>query len=75
MKLKFQVRFWRQVALVRESLSLTLLHDPQLGQYDKAIDYDQQSLAIAREIKDRRTESIALKRLEEAYKAIGQVKP
>ena len=42
-----------------------------LGNYAKAIDYGQQSLAIAREIKDREGEGNALVTLGNAYESLG----
>jgi len=43
-----------------------------LGQYQKAIEFHQQSLAIAREIGDRFGESRSLNTLGLAYKSLGQ---
>jgi tetratricopeptide (TPR) repeat protein len=42
-----------------------------LGNYAKAIEYSQQHLAIAREIKDRQQESLALNNLGGAYLSLG----
>ena len=42
-----------------------------LGNYAKAIEYSQQSLAIAREIKDREGEGNALGNLGIAYESLG----
>ncbi|MEG4421004.1 CHAT domain-containing protein [Microcoleus sp. LAD1_D5] len=42
-----------------------------LGNYAKAIDYGQQSLAIAQEIKDRKVEGVALGNLGIAYSYLG----
>ena len=42
-----------------------------VGDYAKAIEYSQQSLAIAREIKDRRKEGLALGYLGVAYHSLG----
>jgi tetratricopeptide (TPR) repeat protein len=42
-----------------------------LGNYAKAIEYSQQSLAIAREIKDRPSEGFALGNLGVAYYSLG----
>jgi tetratricopeptide (TPR) repeat protein len=45
-----------------------------LGQIEQAIDYHEQSLAIARETGDRRGEGIRLSGLGLAYHALGQIK-
>jgi CHAT domain-containing protein len=50
--------------------NLGLAYDT-LGDYNKAIDYQQQSLAIAREIKDRLGEGQSLGTLGNAYYALG----
>ena len=42
-----------------------------LGDYAKAIDYLQQHLTIARQIKDRESEGIALGNLGNAYYSLG----
>ena len=42
-----------------------------LGNYAKAIEYSQQSLAIFREIKDRNGERVALCTLGAAYTPVG----
>jgi tetratricopeptide (TPR) repeat protein len=44
-----------------------------LGQAERAIEYHQQALAIARDIGDRRNEGIQLGTLGEAYCTLGQV--
>jgi CHAT domain-containing protein len=46
--------------------------DYSLGKYDKAIEFQLQSLAIAREIKDRRGEGNALGNLGIAYYSLGK---
>ena len=43
-----------------------------MGQYDKAVSYDQQALTIAREIKDRIDEISALNNLGAAYMKLAQ---
>ena len=43
-----------------------------LGQYDKAIDYHTQALAIAREISDREGEGSILGNIGGAYYSLGQ---
>jgi hypothetical protein len=44
-----------------------------LGQPQRAIEFHQQYLAIAREVGDRQGEGIALGRLGAAYAALGTV--
>ncbi|NEQ36525.1 MAG: CHAT domain-containing protein [Okeania sp. SIO3I5] len=43
-----------------------------LGQYERAIEYHQQYLTIAREIKDRQGESVSLGNLGSDYHSLGQ---
>ena len=43
-----------------------------IGQYQRAIDFQQQSLAIRREIGDRRGEAISLGNLGNVYQLLGQ---
>ena len=50
--------------------NLGLAYD-SLGDYAKAIEYDRQWLAIAREIKDRQSEGKALGNLGSAYLSLG----
>jgi tetratricopeptide (TPR) repeat protein len=51
--------------------NLGLAYD-SLGQYERAIDFHQQSLAISREIKDRLGEGASLGNLGNAYLSLGQ---
>src|SRR5260370_25740784 len=43
-----------------------------MGQYEKSIDYLQQALRVAREVKDARTEGAALNVLGRTYRFMGQ---
>ena len=43
-----------------------------LGNYPKAIDYHQQSLAIQRKLKNRRGEALCLNNLVTAYRYMGE---
>ncbi|MBD2743631.1 tetratricopeptide repeat protein [Coleofasciculus sp. FACHB-1120] len=54
--------------------SLGIAHN-SLGQYQPAIDYHQQSLAITRQISDRNGEARSLSNLGNAYNSLGQYQP
>jgi len=63
-----EVRALTNLATIYNSLSNSY---NSLGNYDKAIEYAQQTLALAREIKDRQIEGVALGNLEAAYYSLG----
>jgi tetratricopeptide (TPR) repeat protein len=48
------------------------LHKPNLGQYQEAIEFQQQSLDIVREIGDRNSEGLCLMNLGLVYSSQGQ---
>ncbi|WP_072621941.1 tetratricopeptide repeat protein [Spirulina major] len=69
------IEVWRDRTHWRYGASLTCLGiaHHSLGDYKKAIDYHKQSLAIARQIKDKQGEAASLGNLGVAHQSLGEV--